>query len=198
MIRIKTLFLQNFRNYARTLVEFGPHVNYLQGKNGQGKTNLLEAIYFISTGRSFRTDKLCELIRDGSRFFHIEVIFEKQGIDHHLKLHFDGQKKSVEINETKSSNFSVLLGLIPSVIASPSDIDLIMGCPQNRRRYLNLHIAQSDPVYVYHLSRYNKALKQRNALLKIKQLKTMDIWEEQMAQSAAYLVDRRIRSLKKL
>lgn len=195
---IKTLYLHNFRNYEKALIEFSSGVNYIQGNNAQGKTNLLEAIYFLSTGRSFRTDKLTEMIKEGESYMRIEVLFEKEGIEQRLSVYYDGKQKRVETNDSTAHNFSTLLGLIPSVIATPGDIQLIMGAPQLRRRYLNIHIAQSDPLYVYHLSRYNKALKQRNACLKMRQIKTIGVWEEEMALSGSYLVQERQSSLDSL
>lgn len=195
---IKSLYLRHFRNYKEVVVHFGPELNFIQGKNAQGKTNLIEAIYFLSTGRSFRTERLQDLITDGERSFYIEVIFEKNGLDQRIKISFDGKTKRVETSQQTAHNFSSLLGLLPSVIATPNDIHLIMGAPQIRRRLLNIHIAQFDPLYVYHLSRYNKALKHRNALLKTKQLATIDIWEREMALSAAYLISSRLLHLRDL
>ena len=188
---LKTLYLRNFRNYKEALVEFAPGLNFFQGKNGQGKTNMLEAIYFLSTGRSFRTDRLQDLIRQNSDHFHIEALFVKSDVEQRVKVSYDGTTKQVVTNEQRSANFSSLLGLLPSVIASPSDMDLIMGAPATRRRFLNIHIAQTDPLYVYHLSRYNKALKQRNALLKAKKTETIEIFENEMVISANYILEKR-------
>ncbi|MDN3505171.1 MAG: DNA replication/repair protein RecF [Rhabdochlamydiaceae bacterium] len=195
---IKSLYLRNFRNYEQVVANFGPGINFIQGKNGHGKTNLLEAIYFLSTGRSFRTERIADLIKEDQSHFYIEAIFEKNGIEQRVKIQYDGKIKKIETLEKTTSNFSTLLGLIPSVIAAPSDIQLIMGAPALRRRFLNIQIAQSDPLYVYHLSRYNKALKHRNALLKAKELATIDIWENEMALSASYIIGKRIEYLKLL
>jgi DNA replication and repair protein RecF len=197
-MEIKTLYLKNFRNYEEALVNFSPGINFIQGNNAQGKTSLLEAISILSTGRSFRTEKISELIKDGAPFFHLETLFEKEGIHHRLKVVFDGTSKAITYNEKTYSNFSSILGLLPSVISAPTDVDLILGAPDLRRRHLNLHIAQSDPLYVYHLSRFNRALKQRNALLKIKELATIEIWESEMAQSSEYITLKRKEALSEL
>ncbi|MCI5052307.1 MAG: DNA replication/repair protein RecF [Simkaniaceae bacterium] len=190
-MKLHSIYLRNFRNYESVTVSFADGINFIYGKNGQGKTNLLEAIYLLSTGRSFRTSKLQDLIRHGESFFFIEAEFEKDGIDQRLSISYDGQVKQVKHNETKSQNFSALLGIFPSTLHAPGDIELIHGSPSERRRLLNMHIAQSDPVYVYHLARYTKALKQRNALLKRKDTKSMEAWEAELIRSGAYLTERR-------
>ena len=197
-MRIKTLYLKQFRNYKEALISFGPGLNFIQGHNAQGKTSLLEAISVLSVGRSFRTDKLSDLIMDGASYFHLEALFEKEGIEHRLRVVFDGEKKAITHNQQNFSNFSSILGALPSVISAPTDVDLIIGPPEERRRLLNLHIAQSDPLYVYHLSRFNRALKQRNALLKSKTVSTLEIWDRELSESAHYLTLKRIETLKEL
>ena len=166
-------------------------MNIIVGKNGAGKTNLLEAIYLLSTGQSFRTPHLSDLIYNGASEFSIEAHFEKDQVTQTLSLGFDGSKRKITYNNTHYSSFSHLLGIIPSVLYSPKDIELITGAPSDRRRFLNIQIAQSDPLYVYHLTRYHKAMKHRNALLKIRKEETMCSWEKMMALSATYLIEKR-------
>ncbi len=195
---LKRLALSNFRNHKNLNVEFCPGVNLIQGKNGLGKTNLLEALHLISTGRSFRTAHLSDLICHGAPAFHISAEFERDGIEQSLTMSFDGTARKLKINATKYSNFSNALGLLPSVLYAPYDHALIAGAPADRRRFLNIHIAQTDPVYVHYLMRYSKALKQRNALLKTKQEASIEVWEAQMAQSGSYLINRRQKAIQTL
>src|SRR5471030_1492774 len=97
---IKRLYLRNFRNYSEVEVEFSSEVNLIRGNNAQGKTNLLEALYLIGTGRSFRTPHLKELIRNDASFFFIEAEFVKDGISQHIRLSFDGEIKKLDYNNT--------------------------------------------------------------------------------------------------
>ncbi len=108
-----------------------------------------------------------------------------------IRLSFDGKCRELECNSTKSSSFTPLLGQLPSCLYAPTDLELIAGPPALRRRFLNLHLTQSDPLYVHHLLRFHRALKQRNILLKTKQLESISCWEEEMAASSLYLVEKR-------
>ena len=161
--------------------------NVFYGENASGKTNLLEAIYLLSLGRSFRTCRLEELIKKGESFFFLKAEIEKNGVTQHISAFFDGNKKKIQYNSNVYTSFSPLLGIIPSVLFSPLDVKLIDGPPLLRRRFLNLHAAQFDPLYVHHLSRFWKGLKQRNYLLKNKETKMIDSWEKELARSAIYL-----------
>ena len=197
-MHLERVFLRNFRSYEKEEILFDSHVNLIQGRNAEGKTNLLEAIYLLSTGRSFRTLKLTDLILEGSAFFYLEADFIKEGISQSLKLSFDGQEKKMQYNATAYQGFLNLLGLLPSVIYAPEDISLIMGAPTQRRRYLDLHLAQIDPLYVYHLTRFFKAMKQRNVLLRKKTTQSIEVWEETMAHSALYVMEKRALVLQDL
>lgn len=182
------LVLRNFRNYAQAHLTFSPTVNLILGDNGQGKTNLLEAIYLLSTGRSFRTRSLSDLIRAGEHFFYIEARFQKEGVTQSIKVYYDETTRKVQYNNTIHPHLTALLGILPGVLLSPEDHSLISGSPAERRRFLDLHIAQMDPLYVHHLARYFRALKQRNQLLRTKSDSTLSAWEETMAHSGSYLV----------
>jgi len=195
---IKNIYLRNFRNYAETAVNFGPAVNVLVGDNAQGKTNLLEAIGLLITGRSFRTSHLSELIRFGEQAFYLEALFEKNGVEQMLKFSFDGKERKVVHNATALASLSALLGILQGVILSPEDRSLIKGGPQFRRHFLDLLLSQANPLYLHHLSRYWRALKQRNMLLKSRSLATIAVWEEQMAISAAFLTCRRAQTIEEI
>ncbi|MES2199054.1 MAG: DNA replication/repair protein RecF [Chlamydiota bacterium] len=188
------LTLSSFRSYKTADALFTQGINYIEGMNGSGKSNLLEALHLISTGKSFRTSRLQELIRHTQEKFILEALFYKEGIDHKLTLFFSKEGRKILYNETSYSSFIPLLGLIPSIFSSPEDITIITGGPAERRRFLDLHIAQADPNYIYHLGRYQRALKQRNFLLKT-QTKGFAPWEELMATSACYITEKRVQTL---
>ncbi|MEX0962158.1 MAG: DNA replication and repair protein RecF [Simkaniaceae bacterium] len=189
------LRLKNFRNYTDFKVAFEEDINWIIGPNASGKTNLLEAIHLISTGRSFRTPYLRELIQHGEKAFLIDLTFEKEGLKQQIRLYYDGERKSLRINNQEYTHFTPLFGTLPSTLFTPSDIMLIEGGPKYRRRYLNVLLAQSDPLYIQHLLRYTRALKQRNQLLKQGALTSIGVWEHEMIRSANYLMGERQRIL---
>ncbi len=195
---LKSLYLRNFRNYKEASFSFSEKLNILYGENAQGKTNLLEAIYLIATGRSFRTQALSELIQTGETFFFLEAEIVRDQVLQKVKISFDGQKKEVSLDATSYSSFYPLLGTLPSVLYTPYDIELIAGSPTERRRFLNLHLSQSDPLYVHHLARFWRAMKQRNCLLRLKNGDTLECWELEMAQSAAYIAKARQEMIEEL
>lgn len=195
---LQELYLRNFRNFSETAVRFDRKINLICGNNAQGKTNLLEALFLLSTGRSFRTQHLSELIFHGRDFFFLEAKIIQNSISQSVSLSFDGQTKRVEHNSMRFSSFQPLLGLLPSTLFAPQDLDLIVGSPASRRRFFNLHLAQSDPLYVHHLLRFHRALKQRNALLRHASQDGIEAFEQEMAHSAAYLFEKRSSFLHEL
>lgn len=186
-MHLKALYLYHFRNYKELFIPFCEHINLIVGENAQGKTNLLEAIYFLVTGRSFRTHRLSDLIYFGAKEFYLEAHFQKDEVDQVLKIQCDGEQRKIIYNTTSLKSLSALLGIFLGVIFSPEDNELIKGNPSVRRQFLDFQIAQTNPLYFHHLARYNKAMKHRNSLLKNKDLKTIEIWENAMANSAAYI-----------
>lgn len=184
---LKRLYLHHFRSYERKEFSFQPGINVIRGDNARGKTNLLEAVYLLSTGRSFRTVQLTDLIRHGEPFFYLEADFSTGPVTQHLKVSFDGQVKRVEHDGATYSQFTPLLGLFPTVLHVPEDIELITGSPTQRRRFLDLHIAQTDPLYIFHLARYFKAMRQRNVLLRQHKEATIESWEQILVVSGQYL-----------
>lgn len=193
-MHLQRLLLRNFRNYKQAEAVFSPSINFIQGDNGHGKTNLLEAVHFVSTGRSFRTHALTDMIAFGEKFFYLEAEFHKESISQTLKIYYDENTRKVQYNETVYTTLNSLLGILPSILLSPDDLSLISGNPAERRRFLDLHIAQTDPLYVHHLGRYFKAMKQRNHLLRQESELTIEAWEQTMAHSASYLVQKRIQA----
>ena len=190
-VYLKALYLRNFRNYSEAEVHLVPRLNIFFGDNAQGKTNLLEAIYLIATGRSFRTQSLHELIKAGESFFFLEAEIVRDEVSQRIQISFDGQNRRLQMDANSYSSFHPLLGMLPSVLYTPYDIELISGSPAERRRFLNLHLAQSDPLYVHHLSRFWRAMKQRNCLLRCQNRDSLECWEVEMAQSAEYIVKAR-------
>lgn len=195
---LRSLILKNFRNYSSLNISFSEGVNLIVGDNGMGKTNLLEAINLLSTGRSFKTNQLQDLIKDGQSYFYIQAIFIKEGVTQTLKIGYSKTHKVLEYNSNKFSALSNILGILPSTLYSPKDLAIVTGTPSDRRKFINILLAQSDPLYVHHLLRYIKALKQRNALLKMKKLLGIESFEHELAISGLYLSQLRKQTLEDL
>lgn len=189
---LKRLILCNFRNHKKTDFHFSAFTNLIYGNNGQGKTSVLEAIYFLSTGRSFRTHNLSDLIREGQQYFYIEAHFIKDELLQKLQIYYDETTKRIQYNHINYPKLANIIGILPSVLSHPNDLALIMGVPNERRRFLDVYLSQADPLYLHHLSRYYKAMKQRNHALRMQEIKTLSIWEQIMLPSALYLMDKRI------
>jgi DNA replication and repair protein RecF len=197
-MHLKSIYLRNFRNYAEAEIDFSSGINILRGENAQGKTNLLEAIYLVATGRSFRAEELENLIRQGEPFFYLEAKIIKEKIEHTVQISYDGSTKKLTLDNNAYGTLQHLIGLLPSVLYTPADADLIDGSPSVRRRFLNIHLAQKDPLYMHHLARFWRAMKQRNSLLKTKQPAGIECWETEMASSAAYLLQQRLRLIEQI
>ncbi len=192
---LKQLYARNFRNFEEISVDFIDGINEVVGDNAQGKTSLLEALFLCMTASSFRSQHLKDLIRHSQKGFFVEACFEKAGVDHQVGISYDGEKRRVFLNGAPCETPTVLLGLMPGVASTPDDIAVVKGQPSIRRRYLDLMIAQIDPVFVHHLSRFMRALKQRNVLLKQKQIGSIACWEEELSRSSAYITVQRKRAV---
>lgn len=185
---IKEVYLENFRNYKKQKIEFNENVNVFFGNNAQGKTNILEAMYFSAFGRSFRTNKEGELINFNDNNSKIDINYEKNNRLNHLEINLNKkEKKAIKLNGIKISKNSELVGNINIVIFSPDDIIILKQGPSLRRKFLDILISQLKPKYLHELSEFNKILEQRNNLLKSKQLETLDIWNEQLAEKASII-----------
>lgn len=197
---IHHLYLKNFRNYKSLDLCFNSHVNIILGENAQGKTNLVESLYVLGFGKSFRTTQDKDLILMSEFFTHISAQISKE--DRELQLDFkynQQQKKEIKINEVPLHKLSELIGEVNIVIFSPEDLQLIKGSPSLRRKYIDKSISQIYPYYYSLLVDYNKVLKQRNNLLKQKSVYDMiDIWDEQLANLGSKIMSYRLDFLEKL
>ncbi|KAF3363354.1 DNA replication and repair protein RecF [Chlamydiales bacterium STE3] len=197
-MQILSLALVNFRIYKEAFFEFDEQVNGIIGDNAVGKTTLLEAIHVAIFGRSFRTTELKDLIREGADQFRLEVSFLKNGIIQKICFFQGLKERRVLHNSTAFNQLSSLLGILQGVLIAPHDMDLIRGAPAIRRRFLDMQLSQIDPLYVHHFLRYNRAMKQRNFLLKSSNLSLIEPFEKAMAASAAYIVQQRMRCVQQL
>ncbi len=188
---ISKVVLHNFRCHTQTTIEFSTQMNSIYGKNGSGKTSILEGLNLLSTGRSFLAPQNKDMIQHGADNFYVKIEFTCDDTNQTISIGYNQKEKRISHNENHFNRFSSVVGIIPSVLLAPKDSMLISGSPQERRRFLNVQLAQIDPSYIHHLLRYHTALKHRNALLKIKGEQMLDTWEHIMAESYMYLLDKR-------
>ncbi len=181
---LKSLEIQNFRNYKYQKIDFEKNINIFYGDNAQGKTNILESIFISGFGKSFRTNKEKELIKLGENFTNIEVKYEKKDRDGKININIS-DKKYISLNDIKLKKLSELLGNINLVIFTPDDINILKNGPSGRRKFLDMMIGQLRPTYLYNLNMYNKVLEQRNNYLKsnmTKNTEMIDVWDEKLAE----------------
>ncbi len=201
---VQAITLGNYRNYSNLQLSVHPNINILIGDNGQGKTNILEAIFYAATGKSHRTNYDHELVQwheklmrlgltgvRGSGKFKIEIIVRSDG------------KKILKVNNQLMKKLSELIGTVNVVLFSPEDIMLVKGGPSLRRRFLDIEISQTSPFYCHNLASYLKVLAQRNNLLKaIRDKKEdsslLDIWDMQLVEFGCNIIKKRIEVLNKL
>ena len=163
----KRLKVGNFRNISSADVEFSEGVNLLSGDNAQGKTNLLESIYYISLGKSFRGATESEMIKFDSDFATVSLDFEDSVRTQNVSVQiFRDKRRKFEQNGVKITKMSEIVGALRAVLFSPDNLSLIKNGPSERRSWLDVALCQSRPLYMQSLSKFNKILKQRNKLLK--------------------------------
>jgi len=196
----KEVDLTNFRNYESQKIDFHDKVNIIIGKNAQGKTNLLEALYIMSLGKSFRTSKDNEMMRFGSELTRVKTISRKDGEDLCIEIGLIKNKKSLKIDGVKKKKISELLENIYVVIFSPDDLKIVKDEPEKRRRFIDRELCQLKPIYYDNLSKYKKALSQRNFLLKEENidLSVLDIWDGEIAKYGSKIILYRNDFMKKL
>ena len=185
---IEKINLTNFRNYTKQEINLNKNINILYGNNAQGKTNILEAIYLSGIGKSYRTNKDKELIKENEEFTNVEINFQKK--DRNGKIFINiSDKKNILINDIKIKKMSDILGNINIVLFNPDDINIFKEGPSRRRKLLDIMISQLRPAYLYNLNLYLKVLDQRNNYLKQikyenKPEEMLEIWEIKLAEYA--------------
>ncbi len=202
-MRIKKISLHNYRNYAQLTLEFPHNLNIFLGENAQGKTNIIEAIYYAAIGSSHRTANDSELIYWDRESAKIHLKFERMSVENELEFSFPvGKRREISYNG-HSIKPKELIGAMNVVLFSPEDLYLIKGAPAGRRKFLDTEISQATPAYYALLNQYNRVVAQRNVLLKkIKERKAkvdlLELWNQQLAQLAAKIINQRLIALKKL
>lgn len=202
---IKKLQFENFRNLENSSIEFFDNVNVIYGNNAQGKTNLIEILWLLCGGHSFRAGKENEMIKFGENFYKIYCEFYSYNRDQKAKIEYVKNKRKITINDVDKKSSSYLTEIYSAVLFSPDHLELIKSNPGLRRKFIDTAICQNRIKYANILTKYNKILNQRNILLKDSNNKNIDdtlcIWDEYLSESGAKIIKERmnyISSLKKV
>ena len=164
-MKVNKIKIQNFRNISDIYLEFDDEINVICGENAQGKTNIIEALWFFSGAKSFRGTKDNDYIKFGEKKAKIYTEFNMLGVENNAQIVFE-DKKTAFLNEKKLSNTSSLAGKFNAVVFSPSDLTLVTDGPDKRRRFLDTAIGQLYPNYIEILRNYTRAVMQRNKIIK--------------------------------
>ncbi len=204
-MRLTALKLKNFRSYENITLTPPEGITVIAGENGAGKTNLLEAVHLCCLGRSHRTNTDADMIRAGADTGGVQLTVERRDGTHDTGVRLfqtQRRKKICYVNGKIAHRIGELMGHATCVIFSPEDLGLVQEGPNVRRRYLDMLLSQLQPAYFFALQQYTTALRQRNALLKqpdsAEVQSQLDIWDEQLAQTAAPLVRLRAQMSERL
>lgn len=197
-MHLRSLYLTHYKNYQELEVDFSPRLNCLVGSNGVGKTNILDAIYYLSMCKSYLNPVDSQNIHYSEEFSVLQGHFERHSRNEtiYCSIHRN-KKKRIKRNKKDYQKLSEHIGLLPVVMISPVDSNLIAGGSEERRKYIDRVISQYDKDYLDRLIRYNRALSQRNQLLKefarsgYFDTESIDIWDEQMIQLGSSIHDKR-------
>lgn len=203
-MKIKTLELNNFRNYTFAKTEFNDGLNFIVGPNAQGKTNMLESLYLLSVGKSPKNSKDKQIIRFNENKAKVAVSFSTIAGDKTIEMYLDkSEKKTIRINNLNILKLTELVGTLSVVYFSPDELKLIKEVPEDRRNFLDVSISQFDKTYLYNLMKYNRILKMRNQILKsldsreskIEQLK---LFTPQLIDTAERIISKRLEFIENL
>lgn len=201
---IKSIELNNFRNYANCTINFLDGVNFIVGRNAQGKTNLLESIYLMSVGKSPKNRKDKQLIRFDQERAKLDIKFLTNAGDKNIQMYLDkSDKKSIKINNMNILKLSELVGTLSVVYFSPDEMKLIKEVPEDRRNFLDISISQFDKAYLYDLMKYNRILKMRNQILKSldsreSKLEQLKLFTPQLIDTSIRIIEKRLNFVEKL
>lgn len=203
-MRVDSLELKHYRNYGEAVISFDPGINIFYGDNAQGKTNILEAIYLAATSKSHRGSRDREIISFQAEESHVKMMVARENRTDRVDIHLKKSKsKGIAINGIPIRKASELFGIVNVVFFSPEDLQLIKSGPGERRKFIDLELCQLDKIYVYNLVNYNKALIQRNTLLREQYNQPgltdmLDVWDAQLVRFGAPMIRAREAFLQQL
>lgn len=194
---LRQLTLLNYKNIEEGVLNFSPKVNCLIGQNGEGKTNLLDAIYFLSFTKSAFNAIDSQIVRHDQSYMMLKGVYDSGGDIEEISCSLQvGKRKNFRRNGKDYKKISEHIGLIPLIMVSPSDSELIIGGSENRRKFIDITISQFNALYMANLTRYNKALQQKNNMLKAEEepnAEIISIYEEILAEAGEYIFQERVK-----
>ena len=201
---VKSLKLNQFRNYESLQLSFDKGTNLFYGNNAQGKTNILEAVYLCGTTKSHKGSKDREMIRFGEEEAHIRMAISRSQSAYEIDMHLKKNRpKGIAVNGVPIRKAAELLGIANFVFFSPEDLGIIKNGPAERRRFIDMELCQLDKLYLHELSNYNKVIIPRNKLLKECSFNSqyeemLDIWDMQLVKYGKKLIESRERFVEEL
>ena len=198
---VKYLQLVNFRNFNRSVIELNKGTNVFVGDNAQGKTNILEAIYYCSLAKSHRTNRDKELINWNGTEAYIKLYVCKTRLDKKIEIKiFKEGKKGVNINSIKVQKMSELIGSFNVIMFSPEDLNIVKDSPSYRRRFLDIELCKLSRRYYHSLTQYKKVLNERNLTIKKWNTNTdiIEVYDKQLSEFGAIIIKDRINYIEKL
>jgi DNA replication and repair protein RecF len=207
---LSSISLTGYRNYRQQACLLCPGINLILGENGQGKTNLVESIYYISIGKAYRQSSDSQIIRWGDKLFQIEGLVEGRRGSARINIRFKQDErppKTVSVNGLQVKRWDDVSGLLTSVLFSPESLSIIKGSPQDRRSFLDYDVSQISLAYGSNLGKYRRILSQRNALLRkfstmplhaTEKKERLSVWNQQLIQYGSLIIEKRIAFVNKL
>ncbi|MGM0602904.1 MAG: DNA replication/repair protein RecF [Bacillota bacterium] len=202
---LEKILCRQFRNFDEIILDLNPNLNIFLGANGQGKTNLLEAIYILAAADSHRTNVNSEMIRWNSDKALVQALLNKRDGKMKLAMKLDSSGRKVELNDNPLSKINEIMGYLNVVLFSPEDLKLVKEGPSHRRKFIDLEISQVSRYYHHLMVKYNHILKQRNNLLKSIRDKNsssggdmLSVWDSQISKIGSKIILKRVEVIDKL
>ena len=190
---INNLKVNQYRNLDEVEISFHPYFNVFHGLNGQGKTNFIEAITYLSTLKSFRGSPDFEIIKKDKEFFFTKIQCQNEITKYDLQVSYTLEKKKIMIDNNEIKKLNEIYGILNTNVFTPNDVNIFEDEPKKRRNFLDSEISKISPSYLFSLQKYNKLLKERNSCLKENMdLSYLEVLTNNLAEIADYLINKRI------
>ena len=188
---VRNLELSQFRNYQSCISKFSQGINWIYGANGQGKTNLVEALYYLCNLESFRTRKISQLLQEKSAEAVITAQVESKNVQHLIRVNLSNKGRQVILDNSLVRKVSEYTPTFMALALTPEDVNLFRNAPQERRKFFNRIISFNDSIYIKDFKEYSKIIAEKNALLKQGNTDQLPLWDDMLARSAVKLMKQR-------
>ena len=188
---IRNIEISQFRNYSRCTADFSAELNWIYGANGQGKTNLVEAVHYLCNLESFRTKKPAQLLQENKSEAVIQAQLERQKVQHQVRIKVSKKGRQVVLDHSPSHRVSEYILSFMALSFTPEDVNLFRNVPQERRKFFNRIMTFVDPFYFKNLQDYTKIIAQKNSLLRQGLTDQIPLWNEMLAGSAIKIMQQR-------